>query len=129
MADIRYRLAGLAFLVASAGSTAIHRAIYEAAKRGPAQLGELALGLSSFILASIGILLLVHGGRLFAARTPAHQARTPRAGRRTADTPLGYKGHEAVDGREGMALILANRAIAATSAGVVATPSRRHLLS
>lgn len=57
----------------SGGTTLLHRSIYLAARHGPAQVLELALGLTSFILASIGVLLLIHGARLF-TRTPVRAA-------------------------------------------------------
>ncbi|HET9512251.1 MAG TPA: hypothetical protein VFO80_13970 [Sphingomonas sp.] len=43
----------------------IHRSVYEATRQGPAQVVEFGLALLTFILASTGMLLLVHGARLF----------------------------------------------------------------
>lgn len=59
------RTFGLALIAASLATTLAHRAVYEAAKHGPAQLAEFALGLASFALASAGILLAAHGRTLF----------------------------------------------------------------
>lgn len=59
------RLIGLALLAASGASTLAHRFVYEAARHGPAQTAEFGLGLLTFILASAGVLLLAHGGKLF----------------------------------------------------------------
>lgn len=51
-------------IAASGASTLVHRSVYQAANQGPAQAAEFALGLLTFMLASAGILLLVHGGKL-----------------------------------------------------------------
>ncbi|MFV0623392.1 hypothetical protein ACBY01_05170 [Sphingomonas sp. ac-8] len=59
------RLVGVALLLASAGSTLAHRAVYDAARARPAGLAKFALGLTTFLLASTGVLLLIHGRRLF----------------------------------------------------------------
>jgi hypothetical protein len=59
------RLLGVVLLACSAGSTLVHRGVYEAARHGPSQVAEFGLGLLTFILASTGILLLIHGARLF----------------------------------------------------------------
>ncbi len=58
------RLVGVMLIAASGASTLVHRSVYQAANQGPAQTVEFALGLLTFMLASAGILLLVHGGRL-----------------------------------------------------------------
>lgn len=63
------RIAGAGLLVASAGSTLAHRAAYHAAQQGPANPLEFGLGLLTFVLASAGILLLIHGDALFARAT------------------------------------------------------------
>ena len=103
MSDLRCRIAGVASLVAAAGSTALHRAVYEGAKHGPTQLGELALGLLSFACASLGVLLILHGAGLWRGG-PAR--------------PLGETGdrHGLSEGRHGVAAVLADRALAATVA-------------
>ena len=103
MSDLRCRIAGVACLVAAAGSTALHRAVYESAKHGPAQLGELALGLLSFACASLGVLLILHGANLW-RRGPMRTE--PDAGDR----------HGAPEGRHGVAVVLADRALAAAFA-------------
>jgi hypothetical protein len=58
------RLVGVILIAASGASTLVHRSVYQAANQGPAQTAEFALGLLTFMLASAGILLLVHGGKL-----------------------------------------------------------------
>lgn len=63
---LRARCAGVGFIVASLGTTWVHREIFAAARHSPARFGELAVGLLTFTLASVGILLLIHGARLFA---------------------------------------------------------------
>ncbi len=62
------RLLGVVLLLASGGTTLLHRAIYAAAR--PAQALELAIGLTTFVLASVGMLLLIHGAALFMRATP-----------------------------------------------------------
>jgi hypothetical protein len=59
------RVLGIGLLACSGASTLVHRSIYEAARHGPAQFAEFGLALLTFILASAGILLLIHGARLF----------------------------------------------------------------
>lgn len=65
MAKLPPRLLGVVLLVCSGGSTLVHRSVYEAARHGPAQIAEFGLGLLTFILASTGLLLLIHGAKLF----------------------------------------------------------------
>ncbi len=69
MLDLKQRAVGLTLLVASGGSTLVHRQIYEAARHGPAHPLEFAFGLLTFMLASTGILLLFHGSRRAGYRT------------------------------------------------------------
>jgi hypothetical protein len=59
------RLVGVLLLAASGISTLVHRAVYQATRQGPPQLAELGLGLLTFMLASAGILLVIHGARLW----------------------------------------------------------------
>jgi hypothetical protein len=63
------RLTGLVLLLASGGTTLVHRSIWEAARHGPAQVAEFGIGLATFMLASVGVLLVIHGGKLFALDT------------------------------------------------------------
>jgi hypothetical protein len=65
-------------IAASGASTLVHRSVYETAYPGPAQTVEFALGLLTFVLASVGVLLLIHGGKLL-ERSSAPGV-TPRAG-------------------------------------------------
>ena len=65
MGKVPSRLLGVLLLVCSGGSTLIHRSVFEAVRHGPAQAAEFGLGLLTFILASTGILLLIHGAKLF----------------------------------------------------------------
>ena len=109
MFDLPQRLTGLGLLLASGGSTLVHRSVYEAAKAGPARAGELVLGLTTIMLASTGILLLIHGSRLLAGRRSRGSSRPPAIVREAAyETDL--------DTREGVAWLLAGRAIS-TAAG------------
>lgn len=70
MRDIRYRAVGLGFLIASGITTLVHRAIFAMVRHGPAQIAELAIGLLTFMLASVGGLLVIHGSRLFTREQP-----------------------------------------------------------
>jgi len=65
MPDLKARLAGAALLVGSGASTFVHRVVFEATRGGPAGLAEFALGLFTFMLASVGSVLLIQGSRLF----------------------------------------------------------------
>lgn len=67
------RLSGLLLLVASAGTTLVHRSLWEVNRQGPAQPAEFGIALATFMLASVGVLLLIYGGRLFPRRA-AEQA-------------------------------------------------------
>lgn len=94
MLDLRHRALGLGFLVASGVTTMVHRKIFEVAQHGPAQLGEPAIGLPTFMLASAGILLLINGSRLFAReigrRPPAYDdVCRPSAHRQPRDAEYG----------------------------------------
>ena len=60
------RAKGVLLIAAAGGTTMLHRIEYQAARHEPAQLAEFALALATFMLASTGILLLIHGGKLFA---------------------------------------------------------------
>lgn len=72
MRKIPARLLGVLLIVAATGTSLLHRAVYETVATGPAHPAEFALGLASFLLATFGILLLVHGRKLL---EPAPQAR------------------------------------------------------
>lgn len=76
MAKLPPRVLGLALLACSGASTLVHRGVYEAAQHGPAQAAEFGLALLTFLLASAGLLLLVHGARLFAPVRRDRDART-----------------------------------------------------
>lgn len=106
------RIGGLALLAASGCTTIVHRAIYEAARHGPAQIGEFAIGLLTFCLASTGVLLLIHGAELFepVTMTPRHpeQHDTPHE---THPARPDLPDIEALDTKLGVALALARRAI------------------
>jgi hypothetical protein len=63
--DLRHRLTGVAILLFGAGgSTLLHRQVWEAHAKGPASALEGALGLLTFALGSLGLLLVINGARL-----------------------------------------------------------------
>ncbi|MBB3349962.1 hypothetical protein [Sphingomonas sp. BK069] len=72
MRKIPARLLGALLLAAATGTSLLHRAVYETVATGQAHPAEFALGLLSFVLATCGILLLVHGRKLL---EPPPQAR------------------------------------------------------
>lgn len=76
MRKIPARLLGTLLLAAATGTSLLHRTVYETVAGGAAHPAEFALGLVSFVLATCGILLLVHGRKLL---EPAPQARPERA--------------------------------------------------
>lgn len=121
MTDKHYRFAGVLGLVAAIGSTAVHRAIYEQAKHGPAQVGEFAAGLMTFVLACAGILLLIHGARLLepTRRSPESDGDTQRD--RTPAPPRESIDRSPLDSRYEVGSFLAARAIASAAARA-ATP-------
>ena len=65
MTNLTARLTGVVCLATAGASTLLHRAIVVAAQGGPAQLAEFAVGLLTFVLASLGVVLLTNGARLF----------------------------------------------------------------
>ncbi|WP_267395706.1 MULTISPECIES: hypothetical protein [unclassified Sphingomonas] len=119
MTDKHYRFAGVLGLVAAIGSTAVHRAIYEQAKHGPAQVGEFAAGLMTFVLACAGILLLVHGARLLerTQRTPDADADAQRD--RKLEPICEPIDRSPLDSRHEVGSFLAARAIASAAARAV----------
>ena len=74
--QLAWRCAGVVALAAAWLSSLAHRTVLDASRAGPATALETLLGLATFILASLGVLLLIHGRRLFhdAARPRARQA-------------------------------------------------------
>ena len=112
MTNLTARLTGVVCLAAAAASTLLHRAIFVAAQGGPAQAAEFATGLLSFVLASLGVLLLTNGARLF-------ERPEPRAAKPTevlpVSEPAGMDESAAFDPRYGVARLLADRAIRTAS--------------
>lgn len=115
MADWRPRLVGALLLLAASGSTLLHRHIYEAARHGPPRLEEFAVGLLTFVLASTGVLLLLHGAKLLRPATASARPDARERSRRTSEVRrlLVAGAPEAVllDSRRGVAMILAYRAL------------------
>ena len=76
--DLFWRLAGLSLLVAASGSTFLHRAVWITAKSGPATGLEAMLGFATFILACLGVLLIINGARLRDSRKATLDNREPK---------------------------------------------------
>ncbi|WP_426257246.1 hypothetical protein [Sphingomonas sp. DC1400] len=93
----------------SGGSTLVHRSVYEAARHGPAQAAEFGLALLTFILASTGMLLLVHGAKLFKpapSRLRSAEQRVRTAFRSRLEAPITPQGR-AFDTRHGASMMQA----------------------
>jgi hypothetical protein len=114
VAKVPPRLLGLILLAASWASTIVHRGVYEAARQGPAQAIEFGLSLATFVLATTGVLLMIHGAKLFAradggACVPARsETLYLRALLEAPITPAG----RAFDTRHGASMMQARHAIA-----------------
>ena len=108
------RLLGLLLLFASGGTTLIHRSVYMAARHGPATAAELAASLATFMLASAGMLLLIHGARLFAPVVflPPGEPERPTASLTPMRAALTDLPGSACDTRRGIASLQARRALA-----------------
>lgn len=100
-------------LVCSGASTLVHRSVYEAARHGPAQAAEVGLALLTFILASTGILLLIHGAALFkpAPDRASGDHRRARDGRSRLEPSIAAEGRS-FDTRHGAAMMHARHRIA-----------------
>lgn len=61
--DILHRMAGVVALLGAGASTVLHREVWLAHASGPATGLEAALGLATFVLASLGLLLVLGGSR------------------------------------------------------------------
>jgi len=97
----------------SVGSTLLHRSAYEAARHGPAQVAEFGLALLTFILASTGILLLIHGAKLFKPapeRLRGEDLRARTAFRSGLEAPITPHGR-AFDTRHGASMMQARHRI------------------
>lgn len=93
----------------SGGSTLVHQSVYEAARHGPAQTAEFGLALLTFIFASTGMLLLVHGAKLFKPAPPRlrkAQQRAQSAFRSRLEAPITPQGR-AFDTRHGVSMMQA----------------------
>ena len=101
-----HRLTGLAFVAASGGTTLIHRAVYDASRNGPPSVIEMGLCLATMMFASMGVMLLIHGRRLF-ERAPASSRCS--LGDRLLD-PISPAGR-GYDTRRGVALIQAHASL------------------
>lgn len=62
--DVLHRLTGVALLCGAGGSASLHRQVWLAHATGPASVLEAGLGLTTFVLACMGLLLLLSGARL-----------------------------------------------------------------
>jgi|GEM_PF-6732285 len=62
--DILWRLSGLALFAAAGASSLIHRHVLSLTANHAASALEMGLGLTSFVLASLGVLLMMYGAGL-----------------------------------------------------------------
>jgi hypothetical protein len=110
-------------LAASGGTTLLHRAIYEAARHDAPRLAEVAIGLLTFLLATAGMLMLIHGARLFEGKSGGPAAGPASPTRDVPPDPLRSTG-DACDTRRGVALLQARRAIGAARRRTRGQPQR-----
>lgn len=113
-ADLAWRAAGIGALGCACLSSLAHRKLLELHGNGPASAYEAALALLSFILASLGMLLLLHGRNLFRDIKVKPEGELRDTKRGALILPM--------DGRHRMASLLAARAILRTRAA----PTDRH---
>lgn len=114
MGKLPPRVLGLGLLACSGVSTLVHRGVYEAARHGPAQAAEFGLALLTFILASTGILLLIHGDKLFKAvpeDASGDDVPAKTAFRMRLEEPITPRGR-AFDTRHGVSIMQARHQIA-----------------
>jgi hypothetical protein len=126
--DILWRLSGLVLFAAAAGSSLIHRHVLSLTANHAASAVEMGLGLTSFVLASFGVLLMMPGAALrdrwVSERTTRPRVRTGHRGGHPEDA-------EDMDpaifgsGREAIAALLAHRTHA-HSAQTSNLPARPH---
>lgn len=126
--DIVWRLGGLLALAAAEGTSLLHQSVLAAHINGPASSLEFVFGLCSFVLASLGVLLLIQGAKLHdswvrhcKARQDARSAE--RASEIDAQNDQAWIGTISADpralagGRVAIAVFLADRASRANAAG------------
>lgn len=104
--DLAWRCAGMVALGGAALSSLAHRAVLEAHRAGPPSVWEAFFGLVSFVFASLGVLLLLHGRRLFrreAATLARQDDRRSMTGSDASSMPF--------DGRQLTATVLAAQAL------------------
>lgn len=127
MRNWRARLVGGLLLLASIGSTAMYRHIYELTRGEPAQLSEFAICLLTIVLASAGAVLLFGGSSIIKRREVPPPPRENAAQRRERTIQqllvVGSPDCVLLDTRHGVALVLAYRAMASAAARL-ARPDR-----
>ncbi len=119
MGKLPPRVLGIGLLACSGASTLVHRSVYEATQHGPAQVAEFGLALLTFILASTGILLLIHGAKLFKPapdRLRGEDLRARAAFRTRLEEPITPQGR-AFDTRHGASMMQALHRIALSRRG------------
>lgn len=119
--DMAWRLGGLVALAAAGGTSLLHRSVLATQVNRPASSLEFVLGLCGFVLASLGVLLLIQGAKLRDGWVRACDTQQQaRGGDRTAATDAedaqAWKTAAAADpyalagGRAALAVFLADRA-------------------
>jgi hypothetical protein len=68
--DLPYRVAGIGLIAASALTTLLHEHYLSAHAGDAPTLLEFGLALTTFVLASVGMMLVATGARLFRAPAP-----------------------------------------------------------
>jgi hypothetical protein len=113
--DPWHRLSGVALLAASCGSSLPHRHVAQLPQSDAGDILQMALVLTGMILASVGILLLIFGARLFLdERDPCRFEGQPV---RIVDRPAPHRNGLSAEGeRTALATFLAHRAEAIAAA-------------
>lgn len=86
--DMAWRLGGLLALAAAGGASLLHRSVPATRVGGPVSSLDFVLGLCSFVVASLGVLLLVRGARLRDGWVRACTARRHARGGGDAPEPI-----------------------------------------
>lgn len=122
MRHLAWRAAGVAVIASAAGVSLLHRHVLEKDIKGPATASEILLSLLGFLLASLGVLLLLQGSKLHegwvrdcrrvrADPTDDPTAAAPDGGRTARDTIAADYCMAPPGGRAAIAMFLADRAL------------------
>jgi hypothetical protein len=109
------RVTGLLLLAVASCPPWLRPSIYQAAGHDPGRAAEMAVGLLTFVLASTGVLMMIHGATLFDRKLVSGRRHfaTPGCDLMHILTGPAVLAGRACDTRQGVALMQARQAIAA----------------